>query len=462
MTVAIVLAGALAASAVFAVIRYPLLHPLQLWCVPWTIGTGLFALHLLPYRPLSASTALLIVGATVAYCLGALCAAQAATQRRRLSSRSRSATESASSDRPLELAAAVAFGLTMIGLALFLAQLVVTFGLRDALVTAPEVRMAIGQGTASLTIKYLYIAYAAAALCGVAAGRTNSVRRRFWIALGVITVVSQYFTTGRSNIVLVAFVLVVAEAVARRREPPLRALLAAGAAATAFALLVFSAGGAIIGKTLENNALGEIASPLTEKRALRPFALPYQYASAPIAALERQVNAARRTEDTRGCASFALVCTVAARAGADVVAEPTIRPFTKPPLPWNTYTAIDLPLLDGGPVFVIAFFALAGAWLGWLWQCAREGIVLALGLYGIYAPVVLYSVTQNNFFAPHIVGAVLLVVAFLWLGRALTTGHRARRIRRALGEVRSRRLARARRGRRALTGRLRHQCRRRS
>lgn len=430
MTVAIFLAAALAATAVFSVVRYPLLHPLQLWCVPWTIGTVLFALHLLPYRPLSASTALLIVGATAAYCVGALCATHAAPQRRFIS-RSRSATASTSSH--VELAAALASGLTMIGLALFLGQLALTFGLRDALVTAPEVRTALGQGVASMTIKYLYIAYAAAALCGVAVGRTESARRRLWIGLGVITVGSQYFTTGRANIVLAALVLVVAEAVARRRDPPLPALLAAGAAATAFALLVFSVGGAIIGKTLENNALDEIASPLTETRALRPFALPYQYASAPIAGLDRQVNAARRTEDTRGCASFALICTVAARAGADIVAEPTIRPFTKPPLPWNTYTALDLPLLDGGPVFVIAFFALAGAWLGWLWRRAREGIVLALALYAIYAPVVLYSVTQNNFFAPHIVGAVLLVVALLWLGRAVTTGQHARRIRRALG-----------------------------
>lgn len=432
MTLAIVLAAALAAAAVFSVIRYPLLHPLQLWCVPWAIGTGLFALHLLPYRPLSASTALLIVGATAAYCVGALCAAQAAP-RWRFGSRPRSVTASASSHTSVELAAALAFGLTMIGLALFLAQLAATFGLRDALVTAPEVRTALGQGAASLTIKYLYVAYAAAALCGVAAGRTESARRRLWIGLGVITVMSQYFTTGRANIVLVALVLVVAEAVARRRDPPLTALLAAGAVAAAFALLVFSVGGAIIGKTLENNVLDEVESPLTETRTLRPFALPYQYASAPIAALERQVNAARRTEDARGCASFALVCTIAAHAGADVVAEPTIRPFTKPPLPWNTYTALDLPLLDGGPVFVIAFFALGGAWLGWLWRRAREGTVLALGLYAIYAPVVLYSATQNNFFAPHIVGAALLVVAFLWLSSAVATGQRVGRIRRALG-----------------------------
>ena len=114
-----------------------------------------------------------------------------------------------------------------------------------------------------------------------------------------------------------------------------------------------------------------------------------------------------------------------------MIAEPTIRPFTRPPLPWNTYTALDLPLLDGGPIFVIAFFALAGAWLGWLWRRARERDVLALGLYAIYAPVVLYSVIQNNFFAPHIVGAALLAVAFLMLANALTKG-RAGRIRRSL------------------------------
>ena len=182
----------------------------------------------------------------------------------------------------------------------YLARLVGTFGLRDALVTAPEVRTALGRGAASLTIKYLYIAYATAALCGVAAGLTVSARRRLWIGVGCITVLSQYFTTGRSNIVLVFLILVIAEAAARRREPARWAFAAAAALAAVFTLLVFSVGGAILGKTLENNDLGKIASPLTEERLLRPFALPYQYASAPIAALEGQVQAARRTEHTMG------------------------------------------------------------------------------------------------------------------------------------------------------------------
>lgn len=412
---AIALAVLLACLAVVSVVRYPFLHPLQLWCVPWAASAGLFALHLLPYRPISVTTALLIAGATAAYAVGALCAANA-TWPRRVRDRTPLVRRAGAPWEPIEVAAALAFGLTFLGLAVYLVELTQTFGLRDTVVTAPEVRTALGQGTASLTIKYLYVAYAAAALCGIAAGGADRRRRRLWLGLGALTVLSQYFTTGRANIVLAALVLALAEAVVRRREPTMRGLLAATGVVAVFALLVFSAGGAIIGKTLENNELDTIASPLTETRALRPLALPYHYASAPIAALDRQVDAARRTSDAGGCATFAVVCTLAARAGADVTPEPAVRPFTGPPLPWNTYTALDLPVLDGGPVFVLVFFLLVGAWLGWLWRSAREGSRVAVGLYAVYGPVVLYSAVQNSFFAPHIVGAALLVAMFLWLG----------------------------------------------
>jgi hypothetical protein len=413
VSTAIALAAVLIALAVFSVLRYPFLHPLQLWSVPWALATGLFALHLLPYRALELETAALIAAATAAFSVGMLATTNAA----RLDP-ARGEGRSSVNAKTVERAAMLAVGLTFAGLAVYLVQLTQRFGLHDVFVTSPEVRSALSDGAAALTIKYLYVGYAACALCGIAAGSARDARRRhLWLGLGILTVLAEYFTTARSNVILTALVLVLAEAVVRRRELGARGLIVCAVAVAALALLVFSAGGAIIGKTLDNNPeLGAVSSPLTEKRLLRPLALPYQYASAPIAALQVQVHAARQTEDALGCATFAVACTVAAHLGADVTPEPAIRPFTRSPLAWNTYTALDLPLVDGGPLFAIAFFALAGAWLGWLWRRARAGSTRATAVYAVYGTVVLYSAVQNNYFAPQIVGATGLILAFIWIG----------------------------------------------
>ena len=120
----------------------------------------------------------------------------------------------------IEFAAGLASLLTLVGLALFIAELGARYGLADALVSSVDVRVALANGTATLTIKYLYAGYAAAALCGVAAALVDKPRRRrAWLALGAIVVGAQYFNTGRSNVVLAAVVLIVAECVARHRRP---------------------------------------------------------------------------------------------------------------------------------------------------------------------------------------------------------------------------------------------------
>lgn len=408
----IVLAAALAGVATFSVVRLPFLHPLQLWSVPWALATGLYALHLLPYRPLSASTAALIAVCTACFALGLAMANKlpgpAPAGGRRF-------IPAGSGDpRTIEVAAGLAVLLTLVGLALFLAELTVRYGAVDALVSAVEVRTALANGTAALTIKYLYAGYAAAALCGVAAALVDDARhRRVWLALGAVVVASQYFNTGRSNIVLAAIVLVAAECVARRRRPRLRTLAAGSALLVTFVLAIFTVGGAIIGKTLGNAPVGKIASPLTEHELLRPLALPYQYATAQIPALDVQADVAASTQYAFGCATWSVVCRVGARAGLDVVPEPAIRPFTGRPLPWNTYTAIDLPLIDGGPVFAALFFVVVGWLIGIVWLAAQQGFAAATALYAVYASVLGYAAIQNNFFAPHIVGASLLALLLI-------------------------------------------------
>lgn len=421
----IVLAAALLSAATFSLIRLPFLHPLQLWSVPWALATGLFALHLLPYRPLSTSTAILIAVCTACFALGVAIAAKlrlgaVLTGIRGIMPRN------SNEPHTIEFAAGLASLLTLVGLALFIAELGARYGLADALVSSVDVRVALANGTATLTIKYLYAGYAAAALCGVAAALVDKPRRRrAWLALGAIVVGAQYFNTGRSNVVLAAVVLIVAECVARHRRPPVRKLAAGSAVLLVFVLGIFTVGGAIIGKTLDNSPLGQVASPLTEHELLRPFALPYQYATAPIPALDLQAEVAASTDHAFGCATWSVLCRVGARAGLDVVPEPAIRPFTSRPLPWNTYTAIDLPLIDGGPAFAALFFVVVGWLVGTVWLAAQRGFASATALYALYSCVLAYAAIQNNFFAPHIVGASLL--ALLLIGAAELREHRRRR-----------------------------------
>lgn len=417
--VAIGLAVALVVFAGWSVRRLAFMHPLQLWSVPWALATSLFALHLLPYRHLSASTALLIGACTAAFAAG--CAVAARWLGRRRSDRVPPIDSTRGADDHVTAAALVSVVLTGVGLMLYLLELSLSYGLRDTLVSSPQVRLALADGAAAVTIKYLYVAYASAALCGLAAARATSPHGRIlWLGLGAAVVGSQYFTTGRSNIVLALCVLAAAETLGRRRQPSLRTMVAGAAAMAVFVLAVFTAGGAIIGKTLDNNPLASVSSPLTEERLLRPLALPYQYASAPIAGLEVQSGVAGAIPDALGCASFAMVCQIGRRAGLDMAPEPLVRPFTQAPLPWNTYTALDLPLIDGGALFAIAYFALLGCLAGMLWRGACEGSAVAVAAYAIYASALLYSATQNNFFAPHIVGACVIAALLLAGGRVVS------------------------------------------
>ena len=87
-------------------------------------------------------------------------------------------------------------------------------------------------------------------------------------------------------------------------------------------------------------------------------------------------------------------------------------------------TAIDLPLIDGGPAFAALFFVVVGWLVGTVWLAAQRGFASATALYALYSCVLAYAAIQNNFFAPHIVGASLLAVLFI--GAAELREHRRR------------------------------------
>ena len=56
-----------AAATAIAWWRLAPLHPAQLWLTVWTLGLGLLALRLLPYRPLADKTLVLIAISSLAF-----------------------------------------------------------------------------------------------------------------------------------------------------------------------------------------------------------------------------------------------------------------------------------------------------------------------------------------------------------------------------------------------------------
>ena len=83
--------------------------------------------------------------------------------------------------------------------------------------SSPVVRTAIGDGFASVTIKYIYVAIPTAALAGVVAAMAprRAVRRK-WVAAGAFCALSAYFSTGRSTVVVVAVAFVTSYALVSR------------------------------------------------------------------------------------------------------------------------------------------------------------------------------------------------------------------------------------------------------
>jgi hypothetical protein len=398
------------AMAVLSVWRLPPLHPAQLWSIPWALAAGLYFMHLLPYRRLDVETVVIACGSCLVFVLGTLAG-------ERIGGRLAAKPDRRSNIGIVEIrwAATMAVGLTALMLCAFMTQAAAHFGVRAVLASTPNVRDAIGAGEFALTIKYVYAALAATALCAIAAAKDSKSRPTHWHAATILSILSIYFATGRSTLVVAVVVALVAYLLARER-PLSRARFVGGSVAVgALALVVFIAGGKLIGKTFANNpGLQAVPSAFTQHARLRVLALPYEYASAPIAALDLQVDAASTWGTTHGCAAFSESCRVLERLGvSDVHAVPRVRPFTREPLPWNTYTALDIPLMDGGIAFVIPLTGLVGCALGGLWSVGRRRSTLGLCAYALLAPAAVTASGSFNFTAPHLLGAILIsFVAF--------------------------------------------------
>jgi hypothetical protein len=401
----------LSATAVWVIVRLPPLHPAQLWSVPWALAAGLFALQLLPYRDLSVLTCALVAGATLIFVAATVGGDRYV--RGRLSG-------AASVRVDYELVARAAMGalvLTALLLIAFLWQTSQRFSLHDALVSSVDVRIAIGRGAEPVTIKYVYAAIAACALSGVAAARAPATKPSIgWGFAAGAAVASLYFSTGRSTVVYGVIIAMTAYLLGRPRLPKRSRFLLGVGAIACLAVIVHILGGLIIGKTYANNAdIRQTPSFFSSHREFRTFALPYQYASAPIAALDIQVDASTLLGTSHGCAVLSEACSVLSDFGADVDPVRRIRAFTRPPLPWNTYTSLDAPLQDVGVLGAIPLIAIVGILVGGVWGAAQAGRRHALVAYPILAAGVIAASSQFAFTAPHLLGAIIIASGLLVL-----------------------------------------------
>jgi hypothetical protein len=416
----LVMAALLIALAVASVIWLPPLHPAQLWLIPWAVATGLYVMRLLPYRALDTDTVVLACAASLAFAVGTLAGEG-------IGNRMSPVAEGRTADRDtatIRWAAGLALALTALLLGAFIAQTGARYGPRAALISTLTVRDALGAGQFALTIKFVYAALAATALCAVATARDRANAMR-WGGAAVAAIGSIYFSTGRSTLVVAVVVGLTAFLLARAERVSRRQFVAGCAGVGAIALTVFVVGGNLIGKTYANNpGIQAVTSTFKEHPRLRVLALPYEYATAPIAALDVEVDASTRWGETGGCAAFSEACRVLHRLGLDVVGTSRVRPFTSDPLPWNTYTGLDVPLLDGGFVLAVPIVALAGLVLGCLWSLARRRIAMAICAYAILAPASVTSAGSFNFTAPHLVGGVLIAIVAITLASPLRRAFR--------------------------------------
>ena len=228
--------------------------------------------------------------------------------------------------------------------------------------------------------------------------------RAKWAGGAVACTASVYFSTGRSTIILAVILGGVAYVVTRARPVSKARFLAGIAALGVTTLLVFMGGGLIIGKTFENNRdLQRLPSVFSRHSAVSSLALPYQYATAPIAGLDIQLGVSSTWGDSRGCASLTEVCKAIRAVGIDAPLVRRVRPFTAPPLIWNTYTALDVPLLDGGKALTAPWIGMLGILCGFVWGLARGRSLVGIVTYPILAGSIVSASAILSFIAPHLV-----------------------------------------------------------
>jgi oligosaccharide repeat unit polymerase len=398
-------------TAVWSLVRLPPLHPLQLWSIPWSIASLCFALGLLPFIEISWLAAGLILGATAALGLGV-----AGGERLY----SRNAREPAPGDADalqalLRPAALMAIGLTAIFLLAFLIQLSLRFGLEDALITNSDLRRAIGEGDFPITVKYIYANLAALALTGAMAGLASRTRvSKGWIATLLLLIATNYFTTARSNIFLAVVVAGVAFFIFRQRWPGWRSMTIGISVMVASSLILFVALGSLVGKEVDAfPEFQKVPNFFQDQGAISELAIPYRYLSSSIPAFELQVQQSSLTGQTYGCAMLTEACVALETTGLDVDPVPRVKAFTAPYFEWNTYTALDLPLIDFGKLFLVPIFALIGVLVGLSWAAARRLRAAGGVVYALFAACLVGGYSTFFFTSPHMVGAGLIALGCL-------------------------------------------------
>jgi oligosaccharide repeat unit polymerase len=417
-----ILAIGLILALIAAFWRLPALHPVQLWLLVWSLSTALYALRLLPYIGISWTTVGLAGGASLAFVVTAT-----VSSRWRCQEPERSL--SANLRRTLSRAAIWVLVVAAVWLAAYLTQVVVTYGLSSISRTSVAAREGIQKGEFSITIKYIYLMFAAIALTAYNGALSPAGRsRRRWIGVCVLCVASLYVATGRATVVDGAIAGTVTYALASPHRLRKQTVILAAIGLGVLALGVFLSLGAIIGKTFDHNpGFFEVPNIFARHRYLSELALPYQYASAPIAALQVQVHSSSLWGDGHGCAILPSACSILGKIGIAVTHIPRIRAFTAPPLPWNTYTSLDAPLIDGGKALLIPIFALIGSLLGLLWSSAARGNPLAVIFYGLETVALVTAAGSFNFTAPQLIGAFLIAALALGLAHLSLPGVRFRR-----------------------------------
>jgi oligosaccharide repeat unit polymerase len=398
-----------------SLIVLPPLHPAQLWTIPWSIAVLLYSVRLLPYTSLSSTTVIIAAAATLAFVVFSLAGVRAADLLGRTSRHRR--RERIPNYRTVCIAALAVVCITVVWAGAFLASASVNYGARDALTASSRVREELGNGALAFQIKYVYASLASVVLCCIAAGLALERRRRvLWLASASFCGASIYLATGRATVISALVVGVVAYLSSRGQPIQVVRFLVGIVAVVAIAVGIFVAGGQLIGKTYANSAdLQAVESVFTRHSSLSTLALPYKYASAPVAALEIQTRSSTTWGDAGGCAALVELCKGLERLNVDVQPVSRIRPFTAPPLPWNTYTALDVPLIDGGKGLAVPIVALLGTLSGVLWAWSRSRTLIGILLYSLAAAAIVGSPAVFLFTAPHLVGAAFIGALAIYL-----------------------------------------------
>jgi oligosaccharide repeat unit polymerase len=395
---------------VLAIRSLPALHPIQVWTGSWAVATALYALRLLPYRNLSWLTAGLICGAVAAFAAAAPLGTRIARRR----PVTRIVGEQGDS---ISLAAWLAVGLLVVTLAVFLAQLVSKFGSARVVRIAPEVKRYLSSGTAPISNTYVDVAVAATVMCALAAAVASSGVRWRWLTAAAASAGTVYFSTSRGFIV-VALIAGLAALAGAGVRVNLRRLAATSLAAGVVILAMFIGLGSLLGKTYRSSTIGTFDNFFSRNPAMSSLALPYQDLSAGIPVLDRLVGVSTTWGRAHGCATVPPACGVLRRVGAPLVRVPVAGPFTKAPLPWNTYTFLDRFLIDGGTALTLVLVGITAVFAGYFWGRAIAGSVYGVIVYAITVPALVAAYRQNLVqlvLLSSLLGVALLVAARLLL-----------------------------------------------